>query len=139
MQSSPSASLPLVFSFHCFPLHLTLTFSWLIPGLLSHSSCQANKRLFAFPWKLMPRPWRETECWEAGGKPVAWGYQKGRIDVCWQGPGRNSGCWNRWRVVTSAAIKPGPVCLQHQRLIAPWPPLAQFSVCCMSSVVTPIT
>lgn len=33
----------------------------------------------------MPRPGRETECREAGGKPVAGGYQKGRIDVCWLG------------------------------------------------------
>lgn len=143
MQSSPPASLLLVCSFHCFPLHLTLTFSWLIRCLLSHSSCQANKRLFAFPWRLMPRPGRETECWEAGGKPVAWGYQKGRIDVCWPGSGRNSGWWNRWRVVTSAAIKLGPVCLQHQRLLTPQPLLAQFSVCCVSlpdkGAVTPVT
>lgn len=61
MPSSPSASLLLVFSFHRVPLHLTLTFSQLIPCLLSHSSCQANKRLFAFPWQLMPRPGRERD------------------------------------------------------------------------------
>ena len=48
---------------------------------------------------------RETECWNAGEEPVAWGYQKGRIDVCWLGPGRNSVWWNRWRKVTSATIK----------------------------------
>lgn len=107
IQSSPSVTLLLAISFHCFPLHLTLTFSWLIPCLHSHSSCQANKWLFAFPWSLMPRPGRETECWE-GGKPVAWGYQKGRIDVCWLGPGRYTGWWNRWREVTSAVIKLWP-------------------------------
>lgn len=112
MQSSPSDSLLLVFSFHCFLLHLTLTFTWFIPRLRSHSSCQANKRLFAFPWRLMPRPGRETECREAGGKPVAGGYQKGRIDVCWLRLGGNSGWWNRWRVVTSVTIKLGPTRLQ---------------------------
>ena len=129
MQSSAFKSRLSVFSLRCLPLHLTLTFSWLIPCLLFHSSCQANKRLFAFPWRLMPRPGRETECWEAGGKPVAGGYQKGRIDVCWLGPGGNSGWWNRWREVTCAAIKLCPVCLQHQRLLTPRPPLAQLSVC----------
>lgn len=107
MQSSAFESRLSVFSLRCLPLHLTLTFSWRIPCLLSHSSCQANKRWFAFPWRLMPRPGRETECWEAGGKPVAGGYQKGRIDVCWLGPGGNSGWWNRWREVTCAAIKLG--------------------------------
>lgn len=132
MPSSPSASLLFVFSFHCVPLHLTLTFSQLIPCLLSHSSCQANKRLFAFPWQLMPRPGRERQCWEAGGEPVAWGDQKGRIDVCWLGPGRNSGWRNRWSVVKSVTIKLSPVCLHHQGLLTPRPPLAQFSVCCVS-------
>ena len=127
MQSSPSDSLLLVFSFHCFLLHLTLTFTWFIPRLLSHSSCQANKRLFAFPWRLMPRPGRETECREAGGKPVAGGYQKGRIDVCWPRLGGNSGWWNRWRVVTSVTIKLGPVRLQ---------PMASNPVATISTVLS---
>lgn len=86
---------------------------------------------------------RDRECWEAGGKPVAWGYQEGGIDVCWLRPGRHSGWWSRWRAVTSVPIKLGPLCLQHQRLQTPRPPLALFSVCCMSlseqRAVTPVT
>lgn len=34
----------------------------------------------------MPRLGRETECWEAGGKPVAWPgatRRAGEISVCW--------------------------------------------------------
>lgn len=33
---------------------------------------------------------------------------------------------------TSVAMKLGPVCPQRERLLTPRPPLAQFSVCCVS-------
>lgn len=52
------------------------------------------------------------ECCEAGGKPVAWGLQKGRIDVYWLEPERDSG----GRVVRIGARKFDSVPLQHQRL-----------------------
>lgn len=72
---------------------------------------------------------RETECWEAGGEPVAQGDQKARIDVFWLGPLRKCGWWNRWRVVKSGTMALGPVRLHHQGLLTPRPPLAHFSVC----------
>lgn len=75
---------------HCFNSSLftmSLSSQHSLSLVLSHGHfpCQANKQLFAFPLKLMLRPGRETKCWEAGGKPVARGYQKGRIDVSWPG------------------------------------------------------
>lgn len=65
--------------------HLLLAY----PCLLSHSSCQANKRLFAFPWWLMPRPGRERDSvlggWrEASGLGLPEGQDRCLLAVAWK-------------------------------------------------------
>lgn len=95
-------------------LFIVSLYTWHSPsfGLSLVSSLILLVRLtndcFAFPWSLMPRPGRETESREAGGKPVAWGYQKGRIDVCWLGPEEILAGGTDGGVVTSVTIKLGP-------------------------------
>lgn len=130
MQSSRSASLQLpVFSFHCLPLHLTLTFFWLIPCLLTHSSCQANKRLFCFPMEPYAKAWERDRVSGGWRKASGLGLPEGQDRCLLAGSGRNSGWWNRWRSSDKCDLA---LLGKRKRLLAPQPPLAQFSVCWLS-------
>lgn len=147
MPSSPSASLLLVFSFHRVPLHLTLTFSQLIPCLLSHSSCQANKRLFAFPWQLMPRPGRERDRGERDR--VLGGWREASGLGLPEGQDRCLLAGARKKLWLAEQMESSEKCDHKARLCVPTPPRASnpkatistvLSMLCVSVwAVTPVT